>query len=124
MLSRLTRPGRWSTPAMGRESMAPRTKVSSEEAMSKRSSYVLAAACIVLGVFIWYRWFRMPDLDAPDQLILYSIDGRDFDPPESRPMADETFHGYPVLGKVEIIDPDKRKELMTAVKEGIARGDR
>jgi hypothetical protein len=62
------------------------------------------------------------DLEAPEQLILYSIDGRDFEPGQA-PKADEKFHGYPVLGKVEITDAAKRKEIAGALKDGLARSD-
>jgi hypothetical protein len=61
-------------------------------------------------------------LDAPEQLILYSIDGRDFRPGEE-PKVEEKFHGYPVLGKVEITDADKRHEIATALKDGLAQSD-
>lgn len=60
------------------------------------------------------------ELDSPEQLTLFSIDGRD---EERRGVvqAEEIFHGYPVLGKVEIIDPDDRKTLIGALRDGIAR---
>lgn len=61
-------------------------------------------------------------LDAPEQLTLYSIDGRDFEPGQ-RPKATEAFKGYPVLGKVEVTDPDKRKEITESLKKGLAKSD-
>lgn len=65
------------------------------------------------------------DLNAPERLIIFSLDGRD--PPdggrrgEAVPPAVGEFHGYPVLGRVEILDLDQRKQLIAALKEGIAR---
>jgi hypothetical protein len=61
-------------------------------------------------------------LEIPEKLTLYSIDGRDFAPAQ-RPEADEEFHGYPVLGKVEITDAAKRKEIIRALNRGLARSD-
>ena len=58
----------------------------------------------------------------PQQLTLYSIDGHDFAPGEE-PHADETFHGYPVLGKAEITDMAERKAIMAALKQGITQSD-
>ncbi len=60
--------------------------------------------------------------DAPEQLTLYSIDGRHFEPGQE-PKAAEKFHGYPVLGKVEITDVAKRKEIAGALKDGLAQSD-
>jgi len=58
---------------------------------------------------------------APEQLTLYSIDGvRD---PRNMPKAEEQFHGYPVLGKIEVTDAKVRQEIMAAIKDGMARSD-
>jgi hypothetical protein len=62
-----------------------------------------------------------PLVTQPEQLTLYSIDGREFEPGEA-PKTEETFHGYPVLGKIVVTDPAKRAELMTALKKGLADG--
>ena len=61
-------------------------------------------------------------LEAPEQLTLYSIDGLDFGP-RQEPKTDEKFHGYPVLGKIEITDAAKRREIAAALKDGLARSD-
>lgn len=63
-----------------------------------------------------------PGLDAPEQLTLYSIDGRDFEPGQE-PKTEEEFHGYPVLGKLEITDADKRREIIDALKQGLDQKD-
>jgi hypothetical protein len=59
---------------------------------------------------------------TPEQLTLYSIDGRRLQPGQEV-QANEKFHGYPVLGKIEIADADKRKEVFAALKEGLARSN-
>jgi hypothetical protein len=61
-------------------------------------------------------------LDMPEQLILYSIDGRDFRPGQE-PKSEEKFHGYTALGKIEVTDEIKRSEIIVALKEGMARSD-
>jgi len=59
--------------------------------------------------------------EPPDQLILYSIDGRD---DAGKPGKDvELFHNYPVLGKIEIKEAAKRDEILAALKSGIDKSD-
>jgi hypothetical protein len=60
------------------------------------------------------------DTGAPERLILYSIEGRDFKPGQE-PKTEEKFYGYPVLGKVEITEATKRKEIITALHQGMER---
>jgi hypothetical protein len=62
-------------------------------------------------------------VEVPDRLTLYSVDGRDLDPGAKKPAAGEEFHGFPVLGKVVIEDPVRRKALIDAFNDGIARSD-
>jgi hypothetical protein len=84
-----------------------------------RSCFALVAILIASGC----SGSPLAKLNSPDQLTLYSIDGRD----EDRRLKDlevkssETFHGYPVLGKVEVTDPDRRKQLIAALKDAHAR---
>ena len=62
----------------------------------------------------------------PDQLFLYSLDGtKEWTQEEIEKQATdgELFHNFPVLGKTEITDVAKRKELMAAFKQGISRSD-
>ncbi len=62
--------------------------------------------------------------DTPAELIVFSIDGpavskRDgikFTPEDGK---GELLYGYPVLGKVVVADPEKRREVVAAVKEAI-----
>lgn len=51
------------------------------------------------------------EIESFDSLTLYSIDGNGY-PPGKAPAAKEKFHGYPVLGKLEIKNADRRKEDM------------
>jgi hypothetical protein len=61
-------------------------------------------------------------LQSPEQLTLFSIDGRDEDR-GVRIQTSESFHGYPVLGKVEVSDLGQRQHLIAALKDGVARND-
>lgn len=64
----------------------------------------------------------LPGLNAPTTFTLYSLDGRML-PPEKRVKTGEEFRGYPVLGKIEISDRAKQRELTTALESGIAKSD-
>jgi hypothetical protein len=55
--------------------------------------------------------------ESPDELTLLSIDGREGVRTESK----EHLRGYPVLGTVVITDANKKRELMKALSEAIAR---
>jgi hypothetical protein len=73
------------------------------------------------------RPFALDELRAPDRLTLYSIDPRSPDAGEERRRgygvhtAVGEFRGYPVLGEVEITDPELRKQLIAGFKDGYAR---
>jgi hypothetical protein len=88
-----------------------------------RIRFVMLVGCVlVTSALVGCGRDAVAGLDTPEQLTLYSIDGRYFEPGQE-PKAQEKFHGYPVLGKVEIADGDKRKEIVAALKEGLARSD-
>jgi len=88
-----------------------------------RIRFLVPACYVVISVaFAGCGGGSVLNLDAPEQLTLYSIDGRDFKQGEE-PKTEEKFHGYPVLGKVEITDVDRRKEIVAALKKGMARSD-
>ncbi len=61
--------------------------------------------------------------DAPDQFILYSLDGPSYNKNEGQltpdQMRGEILHGYPVLGKVEIADREQRQALVLAIKDAV-----
>jgi hypothetical protein len=61
-------------------------------------------------------------IQVPEKLTLYSIDGTAIGP-NAKKDAEEYFHDFPVLGKVKINEPEKRKEIISALKRGIARSD-
>jgi hypothetical protein len=82
----------------------------------------LVVSSLFLGLLAGCSRDPLAQLNTPQQLTLYSIDGRDFEPGEE-PKTDEKFHGYPVLGKVEITDESKRRELITALRDGFDHSD-
>lgn len=63
---------------------------------------------------------------APDELTLYSIDGRDEGEDGRRcvgvKLTSEKFQGYSVLGKLEVSDAARRRDLATALAAAIERG--
>ncbi len=61
---------------------------------------------------------KAPNVKTPDRLTLYSIKTETTDADE----GNGRFHNYPILGKVEIADAGQRREIMTALVEGIAKG--
>jgi hypothetical protein len=67
----------------------------------------------------------LPDPASLERLTLFSIDGRDPEPDGHRgqgvPTATGEFHGYPVLGEVEVTDPERRRQLVAALQDGYAR---
>src|SRR5688572_21611027 len=59
---------------------------------------------------------RLPD--APDQLILYSIDPENWKLTPAQEKG-ELFHRHPVLGKVEVADPDRRRAIVVAINTAV-----
>jgi len=60
-----------------------------------------------------------PFVDA-NNLTLYSIDGNNITMPRDQPIEGDDFHGCPVLGKVDISDPTRRKAIVEALAAGIS----
>lgn len=63
---------------------------------------------------------------APSKLTLYSIDFREVLMEESEKPKDdnrERIAGWPVIGKIEISDPQQRKEIMDSIREAIRKPD-
>jgi hypothetical protein len=79
-------------------------------------------ACAVLMTVGCSNSSRYPlaDLQAPDKIILFSIDGRD-GLHRGQKKDVETFSGFPVLGKIEITDAKQREVLIATLKDAIAR---
>lgn len=83
---------------------------------------LIGAGLIAVG---WYLWDRYPldDLSTPDELTLYSVDFREVQrqAKDIHSPTGEFFHEYPVLGKVEITDPEPRRALIEALQEAYRR---
>ncbi len=83
----------------------------------------LKVACGILLLCAFGGCSSPPNpLDAPDELVLYSIDGTPHHE-NDKPETSEQFHDVPVLGKIVIEDADERKEICQAIKDGMARPD-
>ena len=79
--------------------------------------FSLIAVCLLTGC----TKAKAPPLNVqvPDQLILYSIDPGVMGP--GRPPVtegDELFHGYSVLGKIDVASAEDRRMLMTEYEAG------
>lgn len=82
---------------------------------------VLIAAAI--GAYMWSASWDIPD--DPDELILFSVDGRVLEElPENRPAPNgrDLLYECPVFGKVQITDPELRRQVIAAVKTDIRVG--
>src|SRR5262245_34626105 len=86
-----------------------------------KRTFCLASLVALVVTFAACRQASVPSGDSLDQLILYSIDYHESDGDDA--PAGEKFHKYPVLGKTEIKDAAKRKEIMTALKDGMVSSE-
>lgn len=86
-----------------------------------RTLSVIGLAGVIAVGFATRWWTRVPSLLTADRVTLFSVDGGD--QKEREPPAGETLYGYPVLGKVEITDPDRRRALADALRDGLERTD-
>jgi hypothetical protein len=92
--------------------------------MSRRKYFLFGITCCIVlaSVGLGAKTWLVPDTDVvsltpPEQLTLFSIDGtQGF---AERPPPPERFHGYPVLGQIDIGDAEKRMEVLYALKQGI-----
>lgn len=86
---------------------------------------VIAAA---VGLWAWSPWDSDPASvlpEDPDELILYSVHGTLYSLPHEereRLRQGEMLYGYPLLGKVAITDPGKRRDVLAAVRADL-RGE-
>jgi hypothetical protein len=99
-----------------------------------RKKYLLIGAVVIVIVnvvlFAWlsiiYFWGEASDLPSdPDELTLFSIDGdwhHTMGDQKDHPKDQEQLYRYPVLGRVEITDPNLRRRIMASVKQDIRRG--
>jgi hypothetical protein len=63
-------------------------------------------------------------LKTPDNLTLYSIDGKETERREAENTAIDgahSFHGYLVLGQLDVTDREQKRQLVAALKDGIDR---
>jgi len=83
---------------------------------------LVALGCFVVlvGLALGCRREPLAGINAPEQLTLYSLHPQELSPDEVA-RAGETFHGWRVLGKIVITEPEKRKELVDALNDAMAR---
>jgi hypothetical protein len=63
-------------------------------------------------------------LENPESFILYSLDPKSEGESSEAAAEDENlFHGYPVLGKVEVKDAAQRKKLVNTFLRGVSESD-
>src|SRR5262245_6235956 len=76
-----------------------------ESQMPKRTHLIAVLGAVVLTVGLVGWWASLPKwppgFEEATSLTLYSIDGGPRIPPAPAPDG-PTFHGYPILGKVEV----------------------
>jgi hypothetical protein len=91
--------------------------------MTRRRWIGLAAIFLgIVAAVVWAAsWLRAPDLDRAERVTLFSVDWHGYD--DRAPATDDALYGCHILGKVEITDPEQRRELIAALREGIATPD-
>lgn len=65
------------------------------------------------------------ELEQATSITLYSIDGNHHpqDENDKPPVTVEMFHGYPLLGKIELPDGAEREALLRELRRGIESND-
>jgi hypothetical protein len=56
-------------------------------------------------------------------MTLYSIDGNLYEETAKKPVTKESLYEYPILGKVEITDPEERKQIALLLKKSVGDGE-
>jgi hypothetical protein len=82
---------------------------------------------MAIGILLVSIYLSRPQLpDDPDQLILFSLDGKPAEGERARAErvreGREMLHEFSVLGRVEIVDPEMRRKLISSVNADIRRG--
>ena len=76
----------------------------------RRNRLLLAASVVIVGIaaFAWHRARGVVVPDDPDEVTLFSTDGRRERNPLDRdkPTDKEFLYHFPVLGRVSITDPE------------------
>lgn len=102
--------------------------------MVSRKQIAFGVAAAVLGavaaiVLLWPSQSsepRIPGLNRPQSLVLYSVDSTEFSDTkykEAIANGKEVFQNYAVLGKVEIKDAAERAKLVKALQQGAVSPD-
>lgn len=74
----------------------------------------------LLGLVLGCRREPITMINAPEQLVLYSLHPAKRTSDETDKIG-EMFQGWRVLGKIEITEPEKQTKLLGAFKDAIAR---
>ena len=94
--------------------------------MKKRYVFLLVILTCA-AIYYWWNQTSVVQLNVPEQMTLYSIDGDDDRrdeqglPEEQKPNV-EYFHNFPVLGKMEITDEKKRQALIESINRDFNKG--
>ena len=101
--------------------------------MTRRRWIVIVLVGIVAAVAttaVLYRDIpvgkRIPGLQKPEKLVLYSIDGTDDSEANRRALqaaSEEDFAGYPVLGKIEFTSQKERDHLIAELQNAVVYPD-
>ena len=59
--------------------------------------------------------------DSPAKMVLYSLDPYSWD--RRRPQSETDFHGYEILGRAEVTDPQEQRALLRALARGASEND-
>jgi hypothetical protein len=61
-------------------------------------------------------------LVTADRFEIYSLNGKvEPPPPTDAPEKDGCFHGYPILGRAEVVSESERRRLLDALQDGMNR---
>ena len=96
--------------------------------MSKKLLLCFVAGLLIGLAIVFPRWYPGSSRDSINSVTLYSLDGtglQKYQPDQIK----EQFHGFPVLGKIELTGNQRdsflkhwRKELPAAAESPIASG--
>lgn len=81
--------------------------------------FCLLALLTALLSWLWQRNSTSIPSD-PEQMTLFSIDGTDHTY-DKEPETAEKYHGYPLLGKVDIADEQLRREIAKSLQIGVSQ---
>src|SRR5262245_41622341 len=82
----------------------------------------VSCALILLTLLCGCREPTVATKASSDPVTLYSLSAVHFNPGKA-PKNVETFHGWEILDKVQVVDPAKCDEIRTALKDAMADND-